>query len=513
MYALLSIFSDDATAAWALELAGLCLEKQRRFPEAIDRYQELLNRYPKNSGSARVEQRMRALESAAENDKSPLRVGATRGASKRFFVRGVLGQFYRTLSRKQEGGESEEVMSALSSDFDLRAALRTGDHSLNFRTTAWHIENRLDEEDSEFRLKRAAVQYTNERYNVAFHLGRQKKFNTGVYTAFDGVGAEYNFSEAVSVGYSTGKPNYFNDTYDSFDYRFNSLYGNWEISDKWQVNSFYIRQVVNGVTDREALGVRGQYNEKHLSSSLHIDYDTAFSELNSVLFNAQYVLSQKSRIGINYGHQRSPFLSATNIMVGKPNFDLELYLQTKENKDALLDDALALTAINDYFALNYSSEVGENKELIIDYYNSVLSDVPVLSGVPGASPDTYADYSQQSLGARLVVQKLFTETDIANLGLRHNLSEGSKSTQLHLSERLRLLKNSLIIDPRIIYTKTQYDTDRGDQDLIRYSLLLAYRPFRNLEFNVDVGNEKLSTDQPLFNNQSDYVYAGFRWNF
>lgn len=513
LYALLSIFADDATAAWSLELAGLCLEKQRKFPEAISRYKSLLERFPENTGSQRVKQRLIALETAADDTKSPLRVGRTRGARQQFFVRGVVGQFYRTLYRKPEGGDNEQVMSAMSSDFDLRAALREGDHSLNVRTSAWYLKDQLDEEDTEFRLKRAALQYTNERYHVGLHVGRQKNFDAGVYTAFDGLGAEYYFSESVSVGFSTGTPVYFNDTYDSFDYSFHSLYGNWEISDHWQINGYFITQAVNGVTDREALGFRGQYNNEKLSGSVNIDYDTAFSELNSLLANAQYVLTKESRIGINYGHQRSPFLSATNIMMGKPDFDLELYLQTKENKDALLDDALALTAINDFFSLNYSTSMGENKELIIDYYSSILSEVPVLTGIPGEAPSDYAEYSQQSLGARIVLQKFFTESDIANLGLRKSIAENSESTQIYVSEKLRLLSNKLIVDPRIMYTLTQFDGERSSQNLIRYSLIMSYRPLRNLEFNLDMGNETMTTEQTLFNNSSNYIYAGVRWNF
>lgn len=515
LYRMLSIFGDDKSAAWAMELVGLCYEKQQLFADAIHVYEALLSQFPSTSGIHRVEQRLRALQTAAQENKPQLK--STRSENRnarRYFVRGVLGQYYRTLSRTPVDGESEQILNAVTTDFDLRGALHSGDHNLSIRTTAWALNDKIDGDKSEIRVKRAALGYTNERYDFTLNLGRLKVFDAGIFSAFDGVALEYNFNEFFSVGAAAGTPRYSNSVYNVLDYNFYSLYSNWEMSSNWQLNSYVVKQTVNGVTDREAIGMRGQYISERLTSSLHIDYDTAFSELNSALFNAQYGLTQNTRLSVNYGHQRSPFLSATNVLVRKPDLDLVAYLENKENKDSLLDDALSLTAINDYFALNISTKIGEHEEFIVEYYNSELSDIPVLSANPDEPPSEYTSYAQQAAGVRLVLQQFLSGGDIANLALRQTLNEGSQSFQLFLSEKFRLLKNTLFVNPRINYTRTQYDdNNRGEQYLLRYSLWTAYRPRRNLELNLEIGKESINTQLKQFGYASQYIFGGFRWNF
>lgn len=513
LYLLLTSVADHDMAAWASELAGLCFEKMKHRDLAIKQYQQVLEQFPESRGVPRVTQRLRGLETAAADDSAALKT-ASQTDSNDFFTRGVFGQYFRSVSRSVGEGGSEEVLSLLSTDWDVRSTLHSRQHDFHARINGYQLNDNLDSGDNELRLQRLFVDYRHRESGFESSLGRQKDSGTGVFTSFDGASVSYPVKENLYVGMSAGIPVYNSDVYEGLDYRFFSAHSHWDIDQHWLLGAYLMKQTLNSVTDREALGLQGRYNDKRLSGSINMDYDIAFSELNNMLLNVLYRFTDNTNITALFGHQRSPLLSATNILIGQADLDLESYLRIKENKDNLLDDAFARTSLNEFYSFSFNTRLREDIRWIIDLYDSNLTDVPsseLLLGLPdtGASPD---EFSYQSLGTQLVVQNLFAQYDSTTFGFRHTKSDTSDGNQLYVFERLRLSTTWTLV-PKFLYSKINTHINDATQTQIRYSINANYRPWRQVEFNLEAGNEMLNPSGGDIDFESHYIFAGYRMNF
>ena len=512
-YQLLAVLGSDDIAAWAGELAGLCYEKLGRRDLAIEQYRQMLKRYPESSGTARVSQRLRGLETAAADDPAALRSGGGRN-ERDFFTRGVFGQYYRSVSSSVNGGGSEETLSLLSTDWDVRSSLHWNQHDFNARISGYQLTDQLDSSNSELVMKRLLVDYRHRGTGFGAVLGRQKDSDSGVFTSFDGATVSYPLRENLRIALSTGKPVYTSDIYDGLNYYFYSLNARWDINEHWLLGGYVVSQTVNGVTDREAVGLHGRYIDQQLSGSLYIDYDTAFAELNNLLLNTHYRFSDSTDITALFGSQRSPFLTASNIFIGQADLDLNAYLKIKENRDNLLNDALARTSLNNYYSLSFNTRLDDSVRWIVDYYDSTLSDVPsseFLLGLPdtGASPDSF---HYQSLGTQLVFEDFPVANASATAGVRHASGDTSDSNQVYLYQRLRL-GSAWTIVPRLTYSQINFSSSGDTQQQLRYSLNLSWRPWRNVEFDLEAGNEAISSDKSGIEFDSRYIFIGYRVNF
>ena len=401
-------------------------------------------------------------------------------------------------------------MSLLSTDFDFRANADLGKQEINFRTDGYWLKDQIEPDNNEFRLKRAYVEYLHRGSGIDVLLGRQKQFDSGMYTSFDGATIKYPLRKNLTLASSFGKPQYFADIYDKLNYQFYSANADWEINGSNRLNLYFNTQTLDGVTDREALGFQSQFISEKFYSSINVDYDLAFSELNNFLFSGNYNFNKSNSLSLTLGYQRSPFLSATNILIGQVDLDLELYLKSKENRDSLIEDALARTSLSQYYSLSYSTELDEHANLILDYYHSALTQIPSPDFLAGLDPDnTTMDFQQNSVGARVVFQKAFYGDDIATLGVRQTSGDTSSSSQIYFSEKLRF-GNTLYINPKATYAKLQFDNGNSDQQQIRYALLLTYKPQRRLELSLEAGNENISIQQSRNSFDSKYLFIGAR---
>jgi len=509
LYQVLAAFADAKTAAWAKELTALCYEKMGEREKAIAQYRAILAEQPDDSGNTRVAQRLRGLETATMDDPSALKA-AGKEKDRDWYTRGIFGQYYRTVDRSVNGGDKDEVLGLLSTDLDVRSSLRVGDHTLNARINGYRLDDQLDSTESETVIKRLMVDYKHAATGFGAVLGRQKDSDSGVYTSFDGLTLRWD-KDDWGVAVSAGEPVFTSDFYDPLDYSFYSVNSYWNLSEAYSVGAYWVNQKVNGVTDREAIGAHGRYFSEKFTAWFNIDYDTAFAELNNLLLNFTYRFTENAYVSGVYGSQRSPFLTATNIFIGQADLDLETYLQVKENKDNLLDDAFARTSMNDYYTLTFVTQAAEKVRWQIDFYDSVLSDVPsaeFLLGLPetGQSADTF---SYQSIGSQLIFDNFFFSNDSATLGVRHANGDTSDSTQLFIYERMRLGRK-LTVMPKLSYAEIGFLNNDDTQKQIRYSISLTYRPWRNAEFNLEAGNESITTTQSNLEFDSQYLFIGYR---
>ena len=514
-YQLLVALADDVELiAWATELIGLCQEKQKKFADAIDTYEKLLLDYPESSGYDRVEQRYRGLTTAASDEMGDLRNAKAENDKRKIFTRGVFGQTYRTLSRKVNDNPLEEVSSALTTDLDFRTSVQWQEHSIKARINGYRVDDQLDAENTDTRIKRMFVDYRHDRSGTNATLGRIKNYDSGVFTSYDGASISYPVVKDVRIALNIGTPVFYSDLYDDLDYFFYSADVSWEANKQWRLNGYLVNQTLNGTVDRKAVGMRAQYFKDNLSSSLNVDYDFAFGELNNLLWTGAYAFKEKTNIAASYGQQRSPFLSATNILIGQPNLDLDFYLRTQSNEDSLLDDALERTSLNQFYSLSLNQQVTADVQLNLDYTQSNLSNIPSLIDVLGSSVvESNTDtFSYSSYGAQCIVQGFFADTDAATLGIRSSTSDNNDATQIYFNERIRAA-TYFFIQPKFSYTQTKVISNSADQHAFRYSLSLAYRPWRTTELNIEAGQEYINTGVDDQRFVSSYLFAGYRMNF
>jgi len=518
LYNLLSLIADDTTAAWAKELYGLSQERLGNQDLAIKAYEEVLTDFPNAAGITRVDQRLRGLQTAASDGQSALRDVSATDADGRFSNRGVVGQYYRTLSRSVDGGGSDEVMSVLTTDFDFRTSAQWDGHDLQARINGFWLKDNLDSDDTDLRLKRVFVDYRHEATGTSVTLGRQREFDSGVYTSFDGLSISYPIKDNLNISASTGKPIYFADVYEDIDYYFNSANLKWNINENWQLNSYYIEQTLNDVTDREAIGIGARYSNPRLITSLNVDYDIAFSELNNLLWNTSFQITEGVNLSAIVGKQHSPFLTASNILIGQADMDLELYLKSKENTDTLLDDALARTSLNEYYSLALNAKLNDKLSLYANFYQSDLSEIPstaLLLGLENNQDPELAKqlaFSQRSYDAQLVIQSLFHRTESTAIGIRRTDGSNSTSNQVFIRERLRF-GSKFTLAPNLTYSDVQFSNSSESQKRLRYSFMLNYRPIRSTEFSLELGNESIDTRLGNRSFESTYVFVGYRYIF
>jgi len=512
-YDLLAVFSDQATTAIAVELLGVSLERSGNYAQAAEAYQRVLNDFPNAVGAPRVGQRLMAMQSVAATSAPQLRQASRQREEARLTTRGVFGQYYRSLSRSIDGRSSEDVMGLLTTDFDFRSTYQSGSHSLQARLNGYSLYDQLNGDDTDLRIKRAYLAYEHDS-GASIKLGRQRDFDSGTFTSFDGIRLAYPLLENLEIFTSTGVPIYFSDVYDPIDYRFHALGAGWKINEKWELTSYYNNQTLNGVTDREALGMRLFYVDEKLSNALTVDYDLAFSELNNLMWNVTWHYTDRIDISTVIGRQHSPFLSASNILIGQADLNLDVYLQSKENEDALLDDALSRTSTNTYYSLAVNTDLREDLRLYASYYKSDLTDIPSSSFLLGEeiAGQGNLEFSTSNVAVQLIKDGLFFANESTAFGLRHGTGSNNTSNQLFINERVRF-GNRFTLMPRLSYTLIKLDQNGDKQHQLRYSLAAIYRPTRSTEFNLELGNEAIDRDIGDSTFDSTYIFVGYRLIF
>lgn len=512
-YQLLSVIGPADKSAWALELLALCQTRSGDWQQAKLNYESWLGRFPEHQARPRIEQRLRSLESAASLGQTPLR-RAQNNADNNIYGRGVIGQYYRVVNRQVGDSADEQTLGLLSTDWDLRGGGQWLAHDARVRINGYWLHDQLETDASRVQLRRAYLDYEHSDTGIGVILGRQKDSESGVFTSFDGVTLNYALNQNWRFAASTGSPVYYSDTLNALDQSFYSFQAAWDSGENWYAKSYWVNQTVNGMTDREAVGLQGGYLGSSISSSILIDYDTAFGEINSIMWNGYWAITTDSSLSAVYGQQRSPMLTASNILIGQADLDLDTYLRNQENQNNLLDDALLRTAMNDYFTITGQTQLGDNVRFSVDYYNSTLSDIPnyeELAGLPNSGTQL-KQFSYQSVGAQVQFDRLISAYDFTSLGARRIQSSTSDTNQVFANIRLSV-GSTLFIGPKISLSQVSFSERKQLQTQLRYSLALNYRPWRNFEVNLEAGNESIDQDLggPSFN--TNYYFIGYRWNF
>lgn len=517
LYRLLSISADLETAVWAQELAGLCYERLGQSALATQSYRSLLAEHDTGSWVVRVSQRLRALETAADDGKNALRKSKYEEQSEDYYYRGVVGQTYNYMSQGGKYLAEVDTLSALATYFDLTAGTQWQGHEFEVRLNGYDVMDLLDQGDAaKTRIKRFYLDYTHSATGLKLIGGRQKDDTAGVYSYFDGATIQYPWNKKLTIGAKAGVPVHFSDFYDTLDHKFISFYGSYQWNDSWSTAGYLTQQTLYSETDRSAYGGNLQYSSDKLVSLLNFDFDYEFAELNILRWNGTYQLTKSSRLTANYGRQRSPFLTATNVKLGQPYLNVEEYLRDEFNRKYLLGDALQRTSLYEYASIAYYHKVDEKLSITTDLYQSVSSDMPIFESDDGwiTSDVSFngAEYRYTSFGVLAVALDFFGRNDAATLSFRHGDTTLATTNTVQFSERLKF-GSTFYVNPKLGLRQSKNKSADTSQTRIRASLAGVYKPWRNTELRLEIGNEVIQDLEAKNSVDNTFLYAGYQTRF
>ncbi len=516
-YAALSLTSDTRTSLWARELLGLSHERLGDHPQAVRIYQQILREAPDSSVAPRIAQRLRAVETATSDGQDALRRSSFDGRPKKPLLRGVIGQSYRYMTRDVRNRPEEDVLSLVATHFDIYANKTLGAHAMQARINGYHLYDEMDSgRDTRSNLRQLHLNYRHSGNGLDITGGRQRDFRSGVFSSFDGVTIKYPVLEKLTMGVSIGEPVLFADVYDELDRRFFSIHAVYDFGQHWKATGYYTEQTLFNETDRSALGADIRYTAESLTGYFNVDYDYEFAEFNNLLLGSTYRFENRSTVSASYGRQRTPFLTATNVLLGQPFLDVQSYLQNDINRENLLYRALLRTSSSEFGTFNYHRKLDENLDLSIDVYQSVMSDIPIFTTEPGEQSfvlNNDAEYRYTTGGIQLIANNFLGFNDIASLSLRTSDSTESSSNWLQISERLRFFNNKFFITPKVYLGYTQRKSNQHTQSRVRASLAAKYKPFRNTELFIEVGNEAFNDLELRHRIGTQYLFAGYSVRF
>jgi Tetratricopeptide repeat len=524
-YSALSLVPDPNVSIWARELKGLTEERLGRSDRALATYRELVvEGTSKESWYDRVNQRLRALETAADDDKDALRKSKYNQSQSPFYYRGAIGQSYNYVTVGGKNLLDRDVLSIISTNLDTTAGYRTPDHEVEARVSGFSNYDLLDYpenyrwgKDNRTQFKRAQVDYTHVKTGTKATGGRQQDYDSGVYMYFDGLSVKYPFNKKITLGANAGVPVQFSDFYDSLDRQFFSAQASYDHNKYWRMAGYLTHQTLYGEIDRAAWGGRLQYNDQRFSSYLNLDYDYEFAELNIFRWNGSYKLSDRHQVSANYGLQRSPFLTSTNILLGQPFLNVEDYLRDQLNQEYLLYNALLRTGVYEYGSASYQFKVDDELHITTDIYHSVSSEMPIFDydddWISSTVVTKGAEFRYSAVGIQAVATDFLGINDTATLSYRHGDTTLSSSNWVQFSERLRLWNDKIFVIPKMnlrYTTKKETDTSRTN---LRGAVALMYKPWRNVELRMEAGNEAVRYVDEKNSVDQTYLFVGYQARF
>ncbi len=507
IYTKLADHSDPVVAQFAQELLGLARERNGQLAHAKAEYQRYLERYPDGDGAERVAQRLTELRTGrVRADGTPAADSATWQSD--FY--GGISQFYdREVSTKDEA-DSVVDRSSLDTNLDLTWRLQNDAFDIRTVVIGGHERDFLEDGDDETRINSLYLDLNAKHAKIYSRFGRQSKSNGGVLGRFDGGLLGFHLTPQFAINLIGGFPVISSSQgleTDKYFYGVNFDLGTF--ADHWDLNTYFIQQEADGLTDRQAVGGELRFTHRRGSFFTLIDYDIHHSELNTALFSGNLILENRTIINLSANYRKSPVLTTSNALIGQTVSSLDdlltVYSETEIEQMAKDRCADSKTA-----TLSITHPLTDKVQIAADVTWSKLESTEASAGVEafeGTDDEFY--YALQLIGSSLI-----KEGDLASLGVRYadttryDTYSGYLNTRFPLSDQWR-------INPKLSVDYREHKYEDEEQWGLRPSLRIEYRLKRNLRFEIEGGYEwKNETISNLDEETRGYfLIVGYRWDF
>lgn len=433
LYHLLANTAEHDQAAWALEVYGVCLEKSRRRDEALAVYRRWLGKYGQDQGAKRVNQRLQALLTAPLDPKAPRR--ATSAGRSPAQVYGSASMVYQTFRTRVDGSSSDTTLSALDTSIDLHLRTEAGGFLFEGRIDGGYLQDFSSGSQSDRRASNLYLRLRHQASGTELIIGRQRSNDHGVYGYFDGVSLAVPTGSLVTLTGATGFMA--NSSFSGLDtdHRFYALGAELRPPGSGlDLRIYGIEQRYHSLTERRAVGGELSWFNTWSQYLVIADYDIKFKKANNLLVNANWQLGGRTNFAFSLGYQRSPFLSASNALLGEQETDLQKYVATLNSSGDIYQSALDKTAVSKYGSLVLTQALTDDVRLIGEIYRYELTDIPSFDPtITARGSDTTTTY-----GLQTVLSNLLLDGDALSLGARYSTGDTVDTASLFADERLRL---------------------------------------------------------------------------
>lgn len=495
----------------ALEFLAVARERNGQTAHAKALYEEYLKKYPKGEGAVRVKQRLAELLRSQLTPKMRLK------AEKKTEDTAMASDFYGSFAQYYYRGQNDAVdagttldQSLLLTQLSLNWRLRNKDYDIRNVLYASHTRDFLHDANDPARLDTAYTQIKNNRVGVSGRIGRQSGQGGGVLGKFDGARASYRLTPKVNVNGVLGYPVDIGDKNSvqtdqplvGVGFEFNREGKGIDIL------PYFIRQQIDGIVDREALGSEFRYFQPKGNFYALVDYDIAYSDLNIYMFRGQYNWRTDTVLNFTVDYRNNPLLFTSDALIGRTEESVGDLLNTLSERE-VRHLAEARVGNSAYISTGISHTFNPQYQLSADISKAVQ--VYVVDATNGG---LVSQVEQQTyLYVQLVANKWFHERDTTVLGLR--LSQATSYDELSLSASNRLPLSKLWrVDSRLRVDMRQRASGE-DLTTLRPSVKLDHRLGKQWQFEAELGLEMWryagDSNNPNFNRA--FATLGYRWSF
>jgi hypothetical protein len=508
--------------AQAQELLGLARERAGELAHAKAEYEEYLRRYPTGEAAERVKQRLSVLRVASMRERTTS--GSTgQPQNQGWRVDGGFGQTYRfdgtRVSNTVPPGTAQgvptsaqtTVQNALFNDVDLLArrhgesidtlARVSGGYSKNFAATAVGSENA--------RVAVASFALDDHALGLRVSLGRQSLNQYGAVGTFDGLFLSYQLRPTLAVNAIAGYPVEQTNRAPQTQRRFEALaLALTPTGARWDASAFATVQVVDGVRDRQAVGLQTRYLAPRASVTALLDYDLFFHSLNTATLLGTTQLPDHWNLSFDAERRNSPILTVNNALIGQPATSIA-ELEQVFTLNQIFQLARDRTPMTSNYSLTASRPLGQRFQFAASI-DATQTGASLASGGVAAAAATGLSLGY---GVQFFGSSVFSMGDFNVVSFNYNTDETGKTASIAATSR-RPIGMSWRIGPRLTVQRRTLASDGSTQLNLVPSVLLDFQRGRTL-LQFDAGGELGKRDalQQTQNSQRFYVSLAYRVRF
>ncbi len=305
--------------------------------------------------------------------------------------------------------------SLLLSSVDLNGRYRDSSAEQRVVLRDTYTKSFLSDRSSFNRLNAAYYDYRGISNGLSARLGRQTGLTAALPNRFDGAVIGYGFVPKFRLSASGGVPVEFFE----LEAKRRFVGGSADViglGDQWHGSLYGVRQEVDGVLDRQAVGSELRYLHPDRTLYALADYDTSYKVMNAAAVQGTLTTSGRTSINLLWDRRRAPTLSTTNAIFGQPTTSVRVLV------DAIGEDAVRLlargvTPVATQGLVGVTTPVGEKWQLGADARLINVGALPevVANGVViPAQPATgnVMSYSLQAIGSNLYSRR---DSNVATL--------------------------------------------------------------------------------------------------
>jgi len=498
----------------ALELLGMAREAKGQLAHATAEYERYIELYGKTEDVSRVKQRLDAILTAALPAKTPAQARAAVIAKEeeargwRYQRSGGASVYYNNDRIKIDNKPSETTRSSILADANFNTRTSSGSTLIETRFTGSYERDLTDDPDHIWRVNEAYASWANHKHDFKALLGRESRSTDGLLGRYDGVRVSKALTKKIKLNLTAGYP--VESTKDSVDtdrpfygvsLDLGNFYGHWDF------NVFYIERRYAGLTDRQAVGGEVRYFNNGLSVFGLVDYDIAFSKLNTALLLGNWVQGD-STVFFNVDYRDTPSLAIRNALFGQTT-TLE-DLKGRFTTDEIEDLARRHTAESTFATVGYTRTLNPKHQISVDVTASKIGAIEGSEFFP-ASPASSTEYYYN---AQWITNSIFKPNDNYIFGVRYE--DLDKRARYTMSANARVpVGKKWRLNPKLSLSTSETHDGLDQQDKIKASFNVIYRINRNSELEAELGTEQIKDKGASFTGDTAiyYFFGGYRKYF